>query len=74
VARLLLIVSRTEPGRFTYLKHVFASDTVDVILDRRVGERRQALARASIERRRGDRRERDLTKDLQSFGWALVRH
>jgi hypothetical protein len=74
VARLLLIVSRTEPGRFTYLKHVFASETVDVILDRRLGERRQGPIRAAMERRRGDRRERDLTKDLQSFGWALVRH
>jgi hypothetical protein len=74
VARLLLIVSRTEPARYTYLKYVFASETVDVILDRRVGERRQNMARAAIDRRHTDRRERDLAKDLQTFGWALVRH
>src|SRR5205823_8878245 len=41
VAILFLIVSRNEPSRLTYLKHVFAGDTVDVILDRRLGERRQ---------------------------------
>jgi hypothetical protein len=74
LARLLLIVSRTEPARFTYLRHVFGSETVDVILDRRVGERRQRVERPLLEKRGGDRRQRDLTKDLQSFGWALVRH
>src|SRR3989442_125018 len=41
VARLLLIVARTEPSRTTYLKHVFTSETVDVILDRRAEERRR---------------------------------
>ena len=73
MARLLLIVSATEPARYTYLKHIFGSETADVILDRRVEERRQLVKRVVPERRRGDRRERDLTKDLQTFGWALVR-
>ena len=41
MARLLVIVSRKEPSRTTYLKHVFTSETVDVILDRRADERRQ---------------------------------
>ncbi len=45
VARLLLIVSRTDPARYAYLKHVFGSKTVDVILDRRVGEERQSQER-----------------------------
>jgi hypothetical protein len=77
VALLLLIVSRTEPSRFTYLKHVFANSTVDVILDRRVEERRRPrpLVRAAAERRHEERRQRDITKDLQTYGWALlVRH
>src|SRR5438552_3408636 len=39
----------------------------------RVGERRQLVKRVVAERRRGDRRQRDLAKDLQTFGWALVR-
>ncbi len=73
VARLLLIVSRTDPARYAYLKHVFGSKTVDVILDRRVGEERQNQERAAAERRRMDRRERDISEDLQIFGWALVR-
>ncbi len=73
VARLLIIVARGEPARYTYLRHVFRSETVDVILDRRVTERRQLHERAGAERRRGHRRHRYLSKDLQEFGWALVR-
>ena len=73
MARLLIIVSRTNPAQQTYLKHVFGSQTEDVILDRRVGERRERLARAVPERRRGERRQRDITNDLQVSGWALVR-
>ena len=73
VARLLIVVSRTNPAQQTYLKHVFGSQTEDVILDRRVGERRERLARAVPERRRGERRQRDITNDLQVSGWALVR-
>ncbi len=73
MARLLLIVSRTDLAQYAYLKRVFGSKTVDVILDRRVGEERQSQERAAAERRRMDRRERDITKDLQIFGWALVR-
>jgi len=47
---------------------------VDVIIDRRTEERRQRLERASSERRRHEnRRQRDITKDLQTYGWALVR-
>jgi hypothetical protein len=75
VARLLVIVSRKEPSRTTYLKHVFASETVDVMLDRRAEERRRFPLReqTAVERRRGDRRQRDITKDLQTYGWAVVR-
>ena len=73
MASLLIIVSRTNPAQHTYLKHVFGSQTEDVILDRRVGERRERLARAVPERRRGERRQRDITNDLQVSGWALVR-
>ena len=74
VARLLLIVSRTEPARYTYLKHVFANDIIDVIFDRRVIGRRQRQEPVAADKRRGDRRERDITKDLRTSGWALVRH
>jgi len=88
MSRLLLIVSRGEPGRYTYLKHVYGSEAVEVIVDRRVGQRRQgqrsvAQRSAAVERRRDgrrqrdlteERRQRDLTEELQTLGWALVRH
>lgn len=73
MAWLHLIVSRTEPARYQYLKEVFASETVDVTMDRRVEERRRRGRRPWAERRRGDRRQLDATVDLQTFGWALVR-
>jgi len=75
MARLLVIVSRNEPSRTTYLKHVFASETVDVNLDRRAEERRRfpLRERRAVERRREDRRQRDIAKDLQTYGWAVVR-
>ena len=72
MAGLFLIVSRTESARYQYFKDVFASETVDVIPDRRVEERRRQ-GRTWAERRRGDRRQLDTTQDLQTFGWALVR-
>ena len=72
VARLLLIVSRMDLARYTYLKLVLDSGTADVVLDRRAGERRWRLKRVSAERRRDDRRQRDVTEDLQTSGWTLV--
>lgn len=72
VARLLLIVSRLELARYTYLKLVLDSGTADVILDRRAGERRWRQKRVSAERRRDDRRQRDVTEDLHTSGWTLV--
>ena len=73
VVRLLLIVSRTDPGHYTYLSRVFGGAAVDVILDRRVGERRQRLEQAAPDRRQEFRRQRDISKELQRSGWALVR-
>ena len=75
MASLLVIVSRTEPSRFEYLKHVFASETMEVILDRRVDERRRLrlVDRAATEKPYEDRRQRDIAKDLQTYGWAVVR-
>ena len=72
MAGVRFIVSRTQPARHAYLKRVFG-ERFDVIFDRRVGERRQLLERAPVERRCGDRRQRDITKDLQTLGWVPVR-
>ena len=73
MARMLFIVSRTEPGRYAYVKHVFASDTVDVILDRRREDRRQGPSPVAVEKRRGERRVRIPTTDLERLGWTVVR-
>ena len=79
VAGVMIIVSREKPNRCTYFRHVFGSEivfgseTVDVILDRRMAERRQRLEEAAPDRRREFRRQRDISKDLQVSGWAVVR-
>ena len=75
MADLLFIVSRNEPKQYLYLKHVYADENRDVVLDRRGGERRQGQRPPPLaERRNGvERRHRDITRDLQSSGWALVR-
>ena len=73
MTRQLLIVSRSERERYAYLQYVFDNETGEVILDRRVQDRRGRDEPVSAERRRGDRRQRDITTDLQVFGWALVR-
>jgi len=73
VADLVFIVSRAEPRQYLYLKHVFADESSDVVLDRRIGERRRSVRPPPIERRRIDRRQRDITGELESLGWALGR-
>ena len=74
MSRLLLVVVREEPRRYAYFKHTYSSDTVEVIVDRRMSERRRGESRVGLDRRQASRRRRDLSPDLQTFGWALVRH
>jgi hypothetical protein len=57
MARHLFIVSRAHGLLYEYLIERFADDpNVEVILDRRVGERRQSNQARREDRRRGDRR------------------
>ena len=71
---LVFIVSRSEPKQYMYLKHFWADEGRDVILDRRTGERRQSLRPPPVERRHVEwRRQHDITQELRSPGWALVR-
>ena len=71
--RHLFVVARDHPQVFEYLKRAFAgSETLQVVLDRRAGDRRrQRLARLP-ERRRADRRRQDLDGQLRALGWAVV--
>jgi hypothetical protein len=74
MADLLFVVSRTEPKRYIYLKYVYADESRDVILDRRQeGERRRGHGQPPTERRHGERRHRETTRELQLHGWTLVR-
>jgi len=73
MADWVFIVSRTDPKQYQYLKHEFANESMDVVLDRRAGERRRRQRPLPTERRHMDRRHRDVTWELQSSGWAVVR-
>jgi hypothetical protein len=56
--KVMVIVPRTAPALFAYLKDKFADDsTISVIMDRRSGERRQRSDAPTTERRQGDRRQ-----------------
>src|SRR2546425_9178314 len=67
MARHLFLVSRHEPRLYEYLVDRFRDDgNVEVILDRRRGERRSRSAHQGPERRRADRRFRpDIDPELQ---------
>ena len=56
--KVMVIVPRTAPALFAYLKDKFADDrTISVIMDRRISERRQLNETPRTERRQGDRRQ-----------------
>src|SRR5262245_32563312 len=57
------------------IKRAFAEEEREarVILDRRESERRRSQALLKTDRRHGERRHRDVTGELQSTGWAVVR-
>jgi hypothetical protein len=72
--RHIVVVSRNEPQLYGYLSEMFAGDpTVQVILDRRFGDRRQRTEEYSPERRRQDSRKNvEATLHLQSRGYAFL--
>ena len=72
--RDLFIVARNEPELYEYLKRRFAGrEDVEVILDRRVSERRQQPLPPAVERRRqGRRTRRAVEDDIKSLGVAVV--
>ena len=68
----LVIVVRDEPARYESLHSMFAGPATEVVIDRRVGERRRAGSDGDGGRRRGTRRQRDISGDLRTRGWAVV--
>jgi hypothetical protein len=73
--RHLWIVSRDRPDVYEYFKTrlFLGRPNVEVVLDRRQGERRRNADAPSIERRQGDRRQTAVDEDLARLGVAIVR-
>lgn len=73
--RFYYIVPRGEWGLYDLLRRDFVGEpAVDVIIDRRFRERRQAEAPVATERRRRDRRrgDRDVAEQLLDRGYAIA--
>jgi PAS domain S-box-containing protein len=68
----LVIVARDGPARYENLHSMFAGPLTEVIVDRRIADRRRATVEAVTDRRQSNRRRRDISADLQTRGWALV--
>jgi len=76
--RLVFVVSVYRPDQYQHARDVFGvlGDLVEVVLDRRVGERRNPTRApdATPERRQdGDRRQQHLDERLRTAGWAVAR-
>lgn len=73
--RYLFIVAREHPELCAHLEREFMSEEgVEVILDRRQGERRRRAIRTTEERRRRDRRSHPpIQHELNTLNFALVR-
>lgn len=67
---VLCIVSRDRPELLGRLKERFGD--IEILLDRRAGERRQHAWPTPLERRRRERRVRELGPVLSERGWAFV--
>ena len=74
-AQWLLIVSTKSRTLFEYLSRSFRDvPTVEVILDRRQGERRGRAAQTGSERRRGERRVKGGQRERYPLlGYVLIR-
>jgi transcription termination factor Rho len=74
MAALLMIVARDRVPLYERLREEFhAEEAVDVVLDRRVAERRQTARPVAADQRQGTRRHTELDGHLKRIGWATVR-
>ncbi|HEX2439644.1 MAG TPA: hypothetical protein VHT71_15145 [Methylomirabilota bacterium] len=72
--RELFIVARERADLYRYLSQTFAdAENVEVIWDRRGGERRRSLNGTHPDRRRRDRRTRtSVDEELRSVGYSFL--
>jgi hypothetical protein len=78
VGQHLFIVARQQPHLYSYLLREFSEEPdVQVIMDRRFGERRRRGDRRTVprgDRRQGDRRGKlEIDAQLAAIGYAFVR-
>ncbi len=71
---LVFIVHRDRPELAGYLRAQFSRAEAHIIVDRRLGQRRQERLEVTDERRRTDRRRHSVGTQLQAMGWAIVHH
>jgi hypothetical protein len=71
---MLFLVARDQPDLYLSLQREFADEPdIEVMLDRRLGQRRRERLNSGPERRRSDRRARpNVDLHLRSIGWAVV--
>lgn len=68
-----VVVKRDEPDLFNYLQQHFQEPEVQVVMDRRVGERRRNERGTEEERRRRDRRVVQADQDpLWRYGFRVA--
>jgi hypothetical protein len=73
--RLLFIVSTRRADLYAKLMVALGSEpNVEVMLDRRLGQRRSVALGSPSERRREDRRRREaIDAEIRDRGWAVVK-
>jgi hypothetical protein len=72
--RLVFVVSPKRMDLYDKLREALIREPdVDLILDRRVADRRVAESPIERERRGGQRREEAIDAEVREWGWAVVR-
>ena len=73
--RLLFVIAAGRADLADLLRRQFAdvADSVEIIADRRLGDRRHQDMPVPSDRRVGRRRRHDVEADLETMGWALIR-
>jgi hypothetical protein len=74
MGREVFIVARERADLYRYLSQTFAdAENVEVIWDRRTGERRRLADGAATDRRRRERRGRQsVDEELRTVGYAFL--
>jgi hypothetical protein len=71
--KTLFIIARRVPLTYATIKQRFTSYAdVDVVLDRRHGQRRRLVLRTDADRRSQDRRSLKVDALLSQLGWVVV--